>query len=454
MKFAGRGIFLKHIARFSLLLALLINCPALTHAQGFKVESKTPAETGAETFFSIEGRFSIALPGEVSEYKPEALDTPTGRVTTANYNWRLAEGFYSVNAVNGPDVLDTPAASKAIFNNFRQEFSTRATAAKGKLTGETSMTLAGHPGFELRAESPDGHTIQRIYLSGHRVYLLTVGLNSPQPAQEATAAKILDSFKMLSEAEVEAAVRQKIAAATPAPLPQEPVAKKLKTDAQDEGLKGKVKTVFTGTEHLSGISGAGKRQPSSMEYYNEQGNLTGQETYDYQGNPMEVTVYGYLDGDRASHTKDIEYEYNPPAVMITTAPGEAKSRYDPRYSYKFKYKYDDAGRLVEEIMYGSNGKLWLRYVYKYKGTQKESLVYDADGALNQKYLYTLDDKGNTIEESIYEISNNSILEKDSYSYEFDPKGNWTKRIESKLVTKDGKTFFEPAQAEYRTIVYY
>lgn len=238
-------------------------------------------------------------------------------------------------------------------------------------------------------------------------------------------------------------------------MPPEPIAKRLKSDAEDEELKGKVKTVETETEDLSGTWADGKRKPSSTSYYNEKGYLTKRESYDYRGNLDTITVYGYIDGDRVSSSKYIEHEYNPPPMMMApTAPGQAKPKYDSRYSYKFKFKYDDKRNLIEKTWYSNDGSLWLRYVYNFKGNQKEELVYSKDGSLNQKYIYALDAKGNEIEETVYETKDDSVRSKYSYVYEFDPKGNWTKRTTSKQITKDGKSSFTPYSVTYRTVTYY
>ncbi len=329
----------------------------------------------------------------------------------------------------------------------------QAAAKEGKVLSNGEFTTSGLTGREVRVEFPQMYVVNRVVASGDRIYQITAVLKKdPQTLEEVN--KALNSFRVLTAAEVEAAVRKNVEAASPAPLPQEPVVKRPKSDAGDEGLKGKVKTVFTESEDLSGTWSVQGRKPSSMEYYNEQGNLTKRESYDYKGNLDDITVYGYLDGERVSLIGSIGHEYNPPPMMVASAPGAAKPKYDPRYSYKFKFKYDGGGRLLEKAWYMSSGEPWLRYVYNYKGNQKEELVYSADGSLNQKYLYTLDDKGNEVEEVIYETKDNSVRSKYSYSYEFDAKGNWTKRVSSKWGTKDGKEGYQPSSVYYRTLTYY
>ena len=116
-----------------------------------------------------------------------------------------------------------------------------------------------------------------------------------------------------------------------------------------------------------------------MDYYNERGNLTRRESYDYKGNLSEITVYGYLDGARVADWNTIPRDYNPPLIMIASPPGEAKPKYDPRYKTKYAYRYDDKNRLAEKISWVMTGSCRFRYVYKYSGNQREDLAYSAGG---------------------------------------------------------------------------
>lgn len=443
---------MRHFARYCLLLALVLGCSALALGQGFSVESKSPAPAGSETFTSMEGRFTISLPKQISGYSPKKVDTPVGPAQGHLFNWKVAYGQFIVGYIEGPGQLEK--SQKTVFDNFRDNFVAMAREAQGKLLSETEMPLDGHPGREFKIEFPDSIALLRFYLINQRMYQVSVLILKTKREQEADAVKILASFKLLTEAEVEAESRKKMAEATPGALPQSPITKKLKSDAEDEGLKGRVKTILIETEDLSGTWVVQKRKPSSMNYYNEQGNLTKKESYDYRGNLSDITVYGYLDGERVSDSKHIEREYNPPPMMIAAPAGQPKPNYDPRYTYKFTYMYDEKGNLKEEFMRMNNGKLWLRYVYNLKGNQKETLVYDEAGSLNQKYVSMLDDKGNEIEKQYFDTKTGTVDEKYSYAYEFDSKGNWIKRTASKWVDVPGKSSFVPDSVTYRTITYY
>jgi hypothetical protein len=444
---------MKHLAQYAFALILLVGSSSFAYAQGFSVESNSPtAPAGSETFTSVEGRFKASLPQQPSSFRPESAETPEGRAEGELYTWMTSYGQFAIAFIDRPTQIEK--FGKTGLDNFRDSLLAKVFENRGKLVNETDVSLDGHPGRELKIEFPDSLLLFRIYLVNKRMYQLSAVVINEKRAQETEAAKVFASFKLLTQAEIDAQLRQKAAAATPSPLPQEPVTKKLKSDAEDEGLKGRVKTVFAESEDLSGTWAVGKRKPSSMKYFNERGNLTKSELYDYKGNLFQISAYGYIDGERASNDEIIEHGYNPPPMAIAVAPGPTESKYDPRYHYKYRYKYDDQGNLKEKEMHSNNGKLWLRYTYQIKGDQKETLVYSEDGTLNQKSLATLDAQGRETEESYFDIKTNTVKERYSYTYEFDTKGNWIKRTASKWATRDGKSQFAPYSITYRTITYY
>ncbi len=436
-------------------LALILTAYAWPSVgQGFEVKAKSePSVIGAGTFVSLSGRFSIALPQMKHAFGALSIETPAGRATGDSYSWRMKEGTFSAGFVDAPQSSDEASTTKSLIAKVREPLVIFANSNNGKLS-ERSVELDKQAGTEVRIELANGIIVHRMFLVSRRLYQLILVLKSEQQVFEGTSVGVLDSFKVLNEAEVSVALKAEAAKAEPSPLPQNPAAKRDGTDAGDEGLHGKVKTVFRESEDLSGTWAVQSRKPNSMEYYNERGNLTKRESYDWKGNLSDITVYGYLDGARVSDRNSISHEYNPPPMMISSSPGEAKPKYDPRYSNKFEFKYDDKKRLIEKTWINNDGKLWLRYVYMYSGSQIEELVYSANGSLNQRYVSVLDDKGNEIEETSYEVGGEKVRGKYSYAYEFDAKGNWIKRTTSKWVTKDGRSYYEPENVHYQTLTYY
>lgn len=442
-------------------LALLAACAAWAHAHGVQVERKNPrpSANSAEAFTSLDARFSIALPRKISGFSPITFDTPQGRITAGEtYLWQLDDARFEIGYLDLQKTPESVEVARAALRRFADEIAAGMAAQQGgKTTSRADISLGRHVGHEMRIELPQSYVISRLYAAGGRIYRLAA-VSARKDAQQfqETATGTLDSFRILSLDEVASERARRIAAATPSPLSQEePAARKLKSDAEDEGLKGKVKTLFVEMQDLSGTWSVQRRRPSQLISYNERGNVTQKAGYDSRGNLFQIRAYGYVDGERASNDKIIQNEYDPPTVPIASPAGESKPAYDPRYSFKYRHRYDEQGRLVEESSHGSNGKLWLRHVYNYKGaSERETLVYSQNGLLNQKYVERLDAQGNTVEQSYFNTKTGAVDNKYAYTYEFDRHGNWIKQTTSKWATREGKSQFLPHYITYRTITYY
>lgn len=92
--------------------------------------------------------------------------------------------------------------------------------------------------------------------------------------------------------------------------------------------------------------------------------------------------------------------------------------------------------------------------YDIKGAKIENAYYPVPGAaVTGKEVYKYDDKGNIIEMTLQD-EKRTLLSKETYTYEFDQFGNWTKMTTSVAVIENGKITFEPTEITYRTISYY
>jgi hypothetical protein len=170
---------------------------------------------------------------------------------------------------------------------------------------------------------------------------------------------------------------------------------------------------------------------------------------------LDITVYGYLDGNRVSHVGTVYYEHDIAVAIPFGDAAAARSKFDPRYSYRYAYKYDDKGRLTEEDRYLSNGELAERYVRVYSGNQMQRLTYLAGDSLSKKSVETLDAQGRSVDEADYDVKTGAVKEKYSRTYDsFDARGNWTKLTTYKWAEKDGKGQFVSDHVTYRTITYY
>ncbi len=335
-------------------------------------------------------------------------------------------------------------AKSAILKNFPQ----------GKVIDEKNFKLGEFPASKTNFELAENkYGVQRLYLIRNRLYRAIAIFQNAE--NEKFLNQAFDTFKLISKAEVDAELQKKFEAMKPPALPQEPVAARETTDAEEENLKGKVKKIIDESEDLSGTWSVQGRKLSSITYFDEKGNYIERDSYDSQGNPFQITMYGYIDGKRVSNSKVTRYEYDPPMAMPKAKSEEPVRKPDLRYEYSFEYKYKGR-KLVERQMVFSSGKKGLRYVSNYTGNQVEKLVYTAEGDLNQKYLYTFDKDGNEIEQVSYGLSNYKFYgdRKYRYTYEFDEKGNWIKRITSTETTENGMTSFKPSSVSYRTITYF
>jgi hypothetical protein len=400
-------------------------------------------------FVSLEGRFSVSLPAQGHTFRGLALPTPYGRAKGDAYEWRMKEASFVIGYADAAQSVDSPEAAKQVFELLREDFKKIASANRGLVWKEKEIALGSHQGIEQRLDLFSGFMVQRTYLVSHRLYQTVMVVSTAQREYESMAAKVLDSFKLLDESEVSSRLAEDAARAEPPPLPQQPIAQRVGSDASDNGLHGRVKTVLEESQDLSGTWSVQTKKRDSFESYNELGNLTRGEFYDYKGNLHDITVYGYIDGNRVSQSKTIEREYNPPPVM--SPPGAVTKKSDPRYQTRFEFKYDQQKRLIEHGWFHSNGELFLRYVYRFTGNQLERLVYSDDGSLNQRSVSLLDGKGNEIERTSFDPRDGASGAKHSYVYEFDAHGNWTKRTTSKAMTNGQH---EPLYVDFRTITYF
>ena len=92
--------------------------------------------------------------------------------------------------------------------------------------------------------------------------------------------------------------------------------------------------------------------------------------------------------------------------------------------------------------------------YDPTGRKIDSVAYPLEGSnIPGKEQYLYDEKGNVVEMNL-RSTDGSILSKETYKYEFDQLGNWTKMSSLVAVFENGKVSFEPIGITYRTISYY
>jgi len=165
-----------------------------------------------------------------------------------------------------------------------------------------------------------------------------------------------------------------------------------KNDLHQLDLKGNVKSVhqtWYWAKDNSGVVAKGKKickddMVESKILLNDKGNKTEDSRFNADGNLTLKLVYDYDDKGLCS----VEDRYNSDGMM-------ARHR-------KFAYKYDDAGKVIEEDFLGvqiTYGKT--TYTYDSKGNVIEKSWFNSDGTVGMKETSKYDDNGNMIETTNY-----------------------------------------------------
>lgn len=228
-----------------------------------------------------------------------------------------------------------------------------------------------------------------------------------------------------------------------------------------------------------------KRLPQETVFYDEKGNRVRVEYFNASETAYKVDEYGFLAGKRV--VKEILKSKPPrmPRVYQEPIPGVDDRKRDERFTRRFEYKYDDKGRRVEERWF-DNRDLPVQTIarnYDAKGNLIEQIERYINNSIRDparresppaRYLYSYDARGNETKKSWFPIID---INKNGYTYdgkkpalvttyshyEFDSRGNWTKRIGEIRQTNwfsmyDGATVIEDKirsiLVEYRTISYF
>jgi hypothetical protein len=272
-----------------------------------------------ETFRSLDGRFTIGLPSQTSGFQGVSIETAGGPAKGDAYTWRLKTLSYTVLYVDIPPGGFSRSNPEETLDYITKSSAARLSDKGARITREKSVSVSNFPGREVKIDAGKLGPYLRSNLhrkepdvsndrhSSGESLRRNGGYGNPRPSTRS---------KLIADDEVDAIIRKQIADATPDPLPQEPPTAKPKSDAEDQELKGKVKSVVMEDEDKSGIWEVQGRKRSHLYEFNSAGNLTRDLMYDYKGNPADVTVYGYIDGARVSNSKFIQHEYNPPPPMM------------------------------------------------------------------------------------------------------------------------------------------
>jgi hypothetical protein len=206
-----------------------------------------------------------------------------------------------------------------------------------------------------------------------------------------------------------------------------------KSDIATQGLKGKVQTL---SEIFYPAERSKKMSSKKIFKYDANGNLTELANYSATGkiNSTLKSTYDALGKLVKEETILANGTVDVTSTIKTDAKGNKIEQEDIRpggnilFNYKYSYKYDDKGQLIERTAYRGNGKLLFKYNFKYddNGNKTEWTQTASDSTLIGKVVYKYDNKNNLTEETEYG-KDGSVKTNYSYEYEFDRKGNWTRQ---------------------------
>ena len=225
-----------------------------------------------------------------------------------------------------------------------------------------------------------------------------------------------------------------------------------KTSREQEGLKGKVRSVITQRAQLVDRNGQwaeGEQQLSRTEAYDEQGNFVERVNFDSKGNMDNKSAYGIIDGDLTAKVQHFQHDYDPPPEAPSAAQKPVKPR-DPRYDLKYKFKY--VGNTVECTTFANDGSQISRTVSTYDGGDNIKVeFYGDDGKSHLSSAIVYGNRGEQLVTAYYR--NGALRSRYKYTdYEIDRRGNWIKR---KMWTgKDAQSELQPIEMQSRTITYF
>ncbi len=265
-----------------------------------------------------------------------------------------------------------------------------------------------------------------------------------------------------------------------------------KTDREEAGLLGDVKTVITTevllveTDHYDAAGRLLRRIEETSERkdmlgaliyistYDAEGKRVSESVQDGQGAIVKQTVYGY--DQRENRITEVSawasgafenasfYEYDDKGHRIKGLHFNA-----PNLINRNTFHYDAQGRVIRE-MYSRN------YTYKrhserpvrfqgFDDGYEVTIRYDGRGLITEKLISDLkrvrqsrsefeyDHKGSQVEERIYDAKN-VMTERKRYDYEYDPQGNWISETLEWWELKKPRPQLKRTQTRERRITYF
>ena len=265
-----------------------------------------------------------------------------------------------------------------------------------------------------------------------------------------------------------------------------------KTDREEAGLLGDVKTVITKeallveTDHYDTAGRYVQRIEETLERQDMLGALIYISTHDAEGKRVsesvkdgkgaiiKQTVYGY--DQRWNRIAEVSawadgtfenasfYEYDDQGRRMRGLHFNA-----PNLINRNTFQYDAQGRVIREMYsrnytYKRRSERLIRFEdfndgyevtvrYDGRGLVTEKLISDLKGVRRSSSEFEYDHKGSQVEERIYDAKN-VMTERKRYDYEYDSQGNWVSETLTWWELKKTGPQLKRTQTRERTITYH
>jgi outer membrane lipoprotein-sorting protein len=143
-------------------------------------------------FRSEEGRFSVLVP-EKPVSQTFSADTPQGRLEHHTFIASHPSLVCMVGYTDIPKQLLVANNADGFFNDLRDQ---TIKQAGGKLESESSLSLEGHPGREIKVHMFRGELRLQLFLVGDRLYILSLTRLDKGESDGETFNKFFSSFKL------------------------------------------------------------------------------------------------------------------------------------------------------------------------------------------------------------------------------------------------------------------
>lgn len=157
------------------------------------------AAPAPKEFKSEAGRFSVTTPAQMQE-SVQPVETQSGKIDLHLFTGQQDEIAYIVGYCDYSPDLAKPENAEHMLDGARDG---AVSNTKGKLIGESSITLDGHPGREIGVQvAPEDQPPMIIkghfFMVKNRLYQVTV-VAPRSRAQDKAVDDFLQSFKLLGE---------------------------------------------------------------------------------------------------------------------------------------------------------------------------------------------------------------------------------------------------------------